>query len=125
MTRSRHRPVRGAGRLDLGGGGELMGQRAKRTTTVTVDLGELKAPWQAWCHVHGFTPKRERAPARIELNLTTSEPAALKQIAGHEGYLPTEWVVVRTRLTGDSQGGQPELQGVARSNLQLLALGRP
>lgn len=32
-----------------------MGQRAKRTTTVTVDLGELKAPWQAWCQAHGIT----------------------------------------------------------------------
>jgi len=31
----------------LASAGELMGQRAKRTTTVTVDLGELKAPWQA------------------------------------------------------------------------------
>jgi hypothetical protein len=77
-----------------------MGQRAKRTITVTVDLGKLKGPWQAWCQAHGITqshalrnafrqamdrratrapaprsrisPKRERATARIELNLTTS-----------------------------------------------------
>lgn len=33
-----------------------MGQRTKRTTTITVDLGELKAPWQAWCQAHGITP---------------------------------------------------------------------
>ena len=34
------------------GAAELMGQRAKRTATVTVDLGELKAPWQVWCDEH-------------------------------------------------------------------------
>jgi hypothetical protein len=131
-----------------------MGQTVKRTTTVTVDLGELKAPWQAWCQAHDITPshalrnalrqamdrramsapalrsrvtpKRERATARIELNLTTSELAALKKMAGQEGYLPTKWVVamVRTKLTGQPQVGQPELETLARSNQQLLALGR-
>ena len=131
-----------------------MGQRAKRTTTVTVDLGDLKAPWQAWCEAHGITPshalrnalrqamdqratrapaprlrltpKRERATARIELNLTTSELAALKRMASHEGYVPTKWLVamVRTKLTGEPHVGQPELEGLARSNQHLLALGR-
>jgi hypothetical protein len=134
--------------------GELMGQRAKRTTTVTVDLGDLKAPWQAWCQAHGITPshalrnalrqtmdrkatkvpvprsrvtpKRERAIARIELNLTASELAALKKMAGQEGYVPTKWLVamVRTKLTGQPQVGEPELETLARSNQQLLALGR-
>jgi hypothetical protein len=131
-----------------------MEQRAKRTTTVTVDLGELKAPWQAWCQAHGVTPshalrnalrqtmdrratrapvprsrvipKRERTTARIELNLTTSELAALKRMAGHEGYVPTKWVVamVRAKLTEQPQVRQPELETLARSNQQLLALGR-
>ena len=131
-----------------------MRQRAKRTTTVTVDLGELKAPWQAWCEQQGVTPshalrnalrqamdqramrapvprsrispKRERATARMEVHLTTSELAALKKMAGHEGYVPTKWVVamVRTKLTGQPQVGQPELETLARSNQQLLALGR-
>ena len=131
-----------------------MGQRAKRTTTVTVDLGDLKAPWQAWCQDHGITPshalrnalrqamdrraerapvprlrvtqKRERATARIELNLTTSELAALKKMAEHEGYLPTKWLIamVRTKLTGEPHVGQPELAALTRSNQQLLALGR-
>jgi len=131
-----------------------MGQTAKRTTTITVDLGDLKAPWQAWCQAHGITPshalrnavrqamdrrgtrasaprarvtsKPERATARIELNLTTSELAALKKLAGHEGYVPTKWVVamIRTKLTGQPQVGQPELETLARSNQQLLALGR-
>ena len=131
-----------------------MGKTAKRTTTVTVDLGELKAPWQAWCQAHGITPshalrnalrqtmdrkatrapaprlgitpKPERATARMEVNLTPSELAALKRVAGHEGYAPTKWVVamVRTKLTGQPHVGQPELEGLARSNQQLLALGR-
>jgi len=130
-----------------------MGQRTKRTTTVTVDLGELKAPWQVWCQDHSITPsqalrnairkaidgkttqapprirvspRRERATARMELNLTTSELAALKKMAGHEGYLPTKWVVamIRTRLTGQPHVGQPELERLTRSNQQLLALGR-
>ena len=136
------------------GTGELMGQRPKRTTTVTVDLGELKAPWQAWCDEHKvtpshalrnalrqamdrratraptlrlrITPKPERANARMEVNLTPSELAALKKMAGHEGYVPTKWVVamIRTKLTGQPHVGQPELEGLARSNQQLLALGR-
>ncbi len=131
-----------------------MGQRAKRTTTVTVDLGELKAPWQAWCQAHGITPshalrnairqamdrratqapvprlrvtpKQERATARMEVNLTPSELAALKRMAGHEGYAPTKWVVamIRTKLAGQPHIGQPELEGLARSNQHLLALGR-
>ncbi|NGZ11138.1 MAG: hypothetical protein CV088_17445 [Nitrospira sp. LK70] len=58
-------------------------------------MGELKAPWQAWCDEHEYqgTPKRERATARIELNLTASELAAQKRRAGHEAYVPTKWVV--------------------------------
>ncbi len=131
-----------------------MGQRAKRTTTITVDLGDLKAPWQAWCQDHGVTPshalrnavrqamdrkatqappprlrvsrRRERATARMEVHLTTSELAALKKMAGHEGYVPTKWVVamIRTKLTGQPHVGQPELERLTRSNQQLLALGR-
>ncbi|MFO0698801.1 MAG: hypothetical protein U0236_06200 [Nitrospira sp.] len=131
-----------------------MGQTTKRMTTVTVDLGELNGPWRAWCQAHGLTPshalrnalrqamdrramrapaprsrvtpKRERATARIELNLTTSELAALKRMAGHEGYVPTKWLVamLRTKLTGQPHVGQPELETLARSNQQLLALGR-
>ncbi|MDX2250995.1 MAG: hypothetical protein NW202_01800 [Nitrospira sp.] len=154
MTKTRHRSMRGAGRLDWDGAGDLMGQTAKRTTTVTVDLGELKSPWQAWCQHQGVTPshalrnalrqamdrratrapaprsrvtpKLERATARIELNLTTSELAALKKMAGQEGYVPTKWLVamVRTKLTGQPQVGQSELETLARSNQQLLALGR-
>jgi NADP-dependent 3-hydroxy acid dehydrogenase YdfG len=62
----------------------------------------------------------------MEVHLTTSELAALKRIAGHEGYVPTKWVVamIRTKLTGQPQVGQSELERLTRSNQQLLALGR-
>ena len=126
----------------------------KRTTTITVDLGELKAPWQAWCQDHGVTPshalrqvlrqaldrhatpsapprlrvsrRRERATARMKVNVTPSELAALRTCAQHEGYQPTAWVVamIRTKLTGEPHVGQPELAALTRSNQQLLALGR-
>jgi hypothetical protein len=126
----------------------------KRTTTITVDLGDLKAPWQAWCQDHGVTPshalrnavrqamdrkatqapaprlrvsrRRERATARMKLNVTPSELAALRTCARHEGYQPTAWVVamIRTKLTGEPHVGQPELAALTRSNQQLLALGR-
>lgn len=126
----------------------------KRTTTITVDLGELKAPWQAYCAQQGVTPshalrqvvrqaldqtprpsssprlrvsrQRERATARIKLNVTPSELAALRTCARHEGYPPTAWVVamIRTKLTGEPHAGQPELAALTRSNQQRLALGR-
>ncbi len=62
----------------------------------------------------------------MEVHLTTSELAALKRMAGHEGYVQTKWVVamVRTKLTGQPQIGQPELETLACSNQQLLVLGR-
>lgn len=130
------------------------GSSEKRSTTITVDLGELKAPWQAWCQQQGVTPshalrqvvrqaldgypaqsvpprlrvtrRRERATARIKLNVTPSELASLRTCARHEGYQPTAWVVamIRTKLTGEPHVGQPELAALTRSNQQLLALGR-
>jgi hypothetical protein len=74
----------------------------------------------------GESCRRERATARLEFHLTTSELAALKAVAGHEGYVPTKWVVamIRTKLTEQPHVGQPELERLARSNQQLLALGR-
>ena len=125
-----------------------------RTTTISADLGALKAPWLAWCQAHQLTssialrqilgraigrtsapppPPRtvlkhrtEKAAQRIKLHLTPSELAGLKRLAAQEGYLPTQWLVamLRTRLTGQPQVGQPELDRLTRSNQQLLALGR-
>ncbi len=83
--------MRGAGRLDLGGVGELMGRTVKRTTTVMVGLGALKAPWQAWCEQQGVTPSH---PLRI----------ALRQAMDR----------------GATQVGQPELEGLDRLSQLLL-----
>ena len=125
-----------------------------RTTTISADLGALKAPWLAWCQAQQLTPsialrqilgraiggpsaqpspsravlkhRREKAAQRIKLHLTPSELAGLKALASQEGYYPTQWVVamIRTRLTRQPQVGQPELDRLTRSNQQLLALGR-
>jgi hypothetical protein len=126
----------------------------KRMNTISADIGELKEPWLAWCHEQKVTPSNalrqilgkvvgrtsesspstrklvkprvEKATERMELHLTKSELAALKTYAGQEGYLPTKWVIalIRTRLTGQPHVGQAELERLARSNQQLLALGR-
>jgi hypothetical protein len=98
----------------------------RRTTTITVDLGDLKTPWQAWCQDHGVTPshalrnairqamdrkatqapaprlrvnrRRERATARMKLNVTPSELAALRTYARHEGYDCTRLAVSMTGI---------------------------
>jgi hypothetical protein len=125
-----------------------------RTTTISADLGDLKAPWLAWCQAHQVTPsvalrqilgraiggpsaqsvtprkvlknRREKAAQRMKLHLTASELAGLNALAAQEGYRPTQWVVamIRTKLTGQPHVGQPELERLTRSNQQLLALGR-
>lgn len=125
-----------------------------RTTTISADLGDLKAPWLAWCQAHQVTPsvalrqilgraiggvsaqsarprtvvrnRREKAAQRMKLHLTASELAGLNTLAAEEGYRPTQWVVamIRTKLTGQPHVGQPELERLTRSNQQLLALGR-
>jgi hypothetical protein len=125
-----------------------------RTTTISADLGDLKAPWLAWCQAHQVTPsvalrqilgraiggpsaqsvtprrvlknRREKAAQRMKLHLTASELAGLNALAAQEGYRPTQWVVamIRTKLTGQPYVGQPELERLTRSNQQLLALGR-
>ena len=54
----------------------------------------------------------------MKLSVTPSELAALRTCAQHEGYQPTKWVVamIRTKLTGQPQVGQPELERLTRSN---------
>lgn len=125
-----------------------------RTTTISADLGDLKAHWLAWCQAQQVTPsvalrqvlgraisgpsaqsartrtvlknRREKAAQRMKLHLTPSEVAGINSLAAQEGYRPTQWVVamIRTKLTKQPHVGQPELEQLARSNQQLLALGR-
>lgn len=68
-----------------------MGRTVKRTTTVTVDLGELKAPWQAWCEQQGVTSSTPYGPP-----------------------FGRPW-------TGEPQVGQSELEGWDRLSQLLLS----
>lgn len=63
---------------------------------------------------------------RVELHLTRNEVAAVSAIARREGFSPTRWIValVNARLHGKPFLGQPELETLARSNLQMPAIGR-
>ena len=125
-----------------------------RLTSISADLGTLKAPWVAWCakqkikpsdalrqiltKVLGQTPpgravvrttvphRAERVTKRMELRLTPSEHAALVARAKADGSHPSTWVVamLRTLLTQQPTLLPPERDALARSNQQLLAMGR-
>ena len=125
-----------------------------RLTSISADLGTLKAPWVAWCAHQKIKPsdalrqilttvlgqappgrsvirttlphRAERVTKRMELRLTPSEHAALVTRAKAEGSHPSTWVVamVRTLLTQQPTLLPPERDALARSNQQLLAMGR-
>lgn len=126
----------------------------KRQHSISADLGPLKQPWLAWCAkqklqpsealrqvlakvVHGDLPvsvprgtevreRSEKPRVRVELHLTESEHRVLQPLARADGFRVTKWIValIRARLTGQPQFGQAELAALARSNQQLLAIGR-
>jgi hypothetical protein len=68
----------------------------------------------------------QKPTARKEITLTASEMAHVEALAAAEGFSATKWIValIRARLTGTGQYGQRELELLAQSNLQLLAIGR-
>lgn len=126
----------------------------KRPNTISADLGPLKQPWLAWCAKQKLQPsealrqvlakvlqgelpvsgsggtevreRREKPRVRVELHLTESEHRTLNALARAEGFRVTKWIValIRARLIGQPQFGQAELAALARSNQQLLAIGR-
>ena len=125
----------------------------KRPSLTTVDLQDLKQPWLAWCKSQNAkssdlikrfvatclaNDKRsvakgkiqyaepEAASVRINLCLTPSEVKLLKNQAESAGLSSTKWLValVRTKLTDVPHFGQDELEALASSNRQMLALGR-
>ncbi|MEO7864197.1 MAG: hypothetical protein ABIU05_27945 [Nitrospirales bacterium] len=126
----------------------------KRPNTISADLGALKQPWLAWCAkqrmqpsealrqvlakvMHGDLPvsvprsaevrdRAEKPRVRVEVHLTESEHRLLKPLARAEGFAVTKWIValIRARLIKHPQFGQSELESLARSNQQLLAIGR-
>ena len=125
----------------------------KRPNTISVDLGNLKQPWLEWCARQGTKPsdalrqilakvlgdssmlsappsmdtyRPEKPRARLEVRFTPSEHVKLKAEARQHGFAPTKWIValVRAQLTGQPHFGQIELEHLAHSNRQLLAIGR-
>jgi hypothetical protein len=122
---------------------------ASRTGRLNVDLQEYKQAWLDYCRKHGTTPSKafrailekligggeqpqqsaalnRSARVRKEIRLTADECAQAESIAAREGFNLSRWMVsiVRARLVGGPQLGQQELELLARSNMQILALGR-
>ncbi len=124
---------------------------AKRSTLVTVDLLEYKARWLAYCKSLGLSPSAafrniaaqltskapmrnpvvcygegEKPTKRHEVAFTPSEYSRFLELAKAEGFSPGKWLValVRWRVASTPQFGQHEIEALARSNKQLLAIGR-
>ena len=123
---------------------------ALRPNRINIDLQEYKQPWLDYCKARGITPSAafrqmvakltngsdavERPvthaaaskKVRVELRLTEAEIATVAELARREGFSPTRWIValINTRVYATPQLGQRELETLARSNLQMLAIGR-
>jgi hypothetical protein len=122
-----------------------------RPNRINIDLQGYKQPWLAYCKAHSITPSEAfrqivakltgggEAPsesaasevpraikARREIRLTRSELTRAETIARSEGFSLTRWIValINARLDKQPQLGQRELEMLARSNLQMLAIGR-
>ena len=125
----------------------------KQRNLLSVDLGELKDPWTAWCATQGVKPStaikevvakltggvpipkpgravesqgtRDAQRVRREIKLTGSEDSlAAKHAAA--GYSVPRWLLalVRAQLTGAAQFGQAEQELLGKSNYLLLTMGR-
>jgi hypothetical protein len=122
-----------------------------RPNRINIHLQGFKQPWLDHCKARGVTPsdafrqmvakltadaadnepvqdvvKEERPKVRKEVRLKKSELACANSLAKYAGFSLNRWIValINARLDGSSQLGQQELEGLARSNLQLLAIGR-
>jgi hypothetical protein len=73
-----------------------------------------------------MVPQAMSKKVRVELRLTKGEIATASEIARHEGFSLTRWIValINARLYATPQLGQRELETLARSNMQMLAIGR-
>lgn len=125
---------------------------AKRQTRINIELLHYKQPWLDYCKEHGISPSEgfRQVVAKLtasgtvgrdchlepitdgaeklrkEIRLTESEFRQADALAFKEGFALARWIValVRARLTGAPQLGQHELELLARSNMQILAVGR-
>jgi hypothetical protein len=125
--------------------------KKRRDGRITIDLLDYKSPWVEHCKTNGTTPSEafrlvvakvvgapeheleEPAAAsqktgkiRKQVRLTSKECRDAEALAASEGFSLTRWIaaLVRARLGQGAQLGQFELEHLARSNLQILALGR-
>lgn len=123
---------------------------AARPNRINIDLQQYKQPWIDYCKARETTPSEAfrlvvakltastsmpeaevlcvngEGKIRKEIRLTADELARAEAVARQEGFALNRWVValVRARLDSTPQLGQQELEALARSNMQLLALGR-
>ena len=76
--------------------------------------------------VHDENELIEQGKVRREIRLTREELRAAEALAANEGFSLARWIValLRARLSSSPQLGQRELELLARSNMQVLALGR-
>lgn len=122
-----------------------------RPNRINVDLQGFKQPWLDYCKERGVTPSEafrqivakltaakgdepdprpatdaENTRIRKEVRLTKDELRRVAAIAMREGFSLSRWIValINARLDATPQLGQHELEGLARSNLQMLAIGR-
>jgi hypothetical protein len=122
-----------------------------RPNRINIDLQGYKQPWLEYCKAHDVTPSEAfrqivakltggtaQRPAplaedsavskkiRREIRLTKSELSRAEANARRDGFSLTRWIValINARLDATPQLGQREIEVLARSNLQMLAIGR-
>lgn len=124
----------------------------KKRQVLVVELGDLKPSWLAYCAANNLTPSAgvrqvvrrlvERAgliaapvekpeqtdekKRRVSVRLLAREYAEVERRAEADGFSVPTWIVslIRAQMTHDPQFGQRELELLADSNHQLLAIGR-
>jgi hypothetical protein len=122
-----------------------------RAGRITVDLLEYKQPWLSYCERNQTTASeafrlvvarlvgevsspgqdaddtdQAGSKVRVEVRLSRSERKEALGLAQAEGFALSRWIaaIVRARLGRGAQLGQLELELLARSNMQMLALCR-
>lgn len=125
----------------------------RHNSVLSVHLGTLKHQWVSYCRSHGISPSdatrqvirklvgrelhAENSDSsvsvdalgpkkRIEIRLTCEEHRTVAEAATLAGFSVNSWIVslVRAQLSDLPQLGQFELEQLAASNSQLVAIGR-